>query len=272
MSRHGTDLGEALDALRSLGEGAGDPGTRERVLESLDRRGQHRRTLMSVAIVVGLSLTGTTAWGLISGWLPAVVRTITDEPPAKLTPPPPVEKRSAAAKKQRAPAPAVPPTVVVEPTVVEPPPVPVQPPPVVTPAVVARPRPRPPSVPEPAPEPSPPADLVAPPAAAPVAPAELRPVEAAPLAELRLYRVAHSAHFRGNDPERALKAWDAYLSEWPNGKLALEARWNRALVLVKLARVDAAMRALEPFAAGTAGGYRQAEARRLVEALRRGRR
>lgn len=81
-----------------------------------------------------------------------------------------------------------------------------------------------------------------------------------------LYRAAHQAHFGGGEPGRALAAWDAYLAAAPRGRFALEARYNRALCLVRLGRRSEARTALVPFAAHT-GGYRASEARELLEAI-----
>jgi TolA-binding protein len=86
---------------------------------------------------------------------------------------------------------------------------------------------------------------------------------------LALYRVAHAAHFVDHDPARALAAWDAYLGAAPNGAFAPEARYNRALSLVRLGRSQEARRALEPFANGAYGGYRKAEASALLERIER---
>ena len=81
------------------------------------------------------------------------------------------------------------------------------------------------------------------------------------------YLVAHRAHFGGGNPAAALQAWDRYLRLYPSGRFALEARYNRALCLVNLGRKAEAASALEPFARGAWGSYRQAEARALREAL-----
>jgi TolA-binding protein len=94
----------------------------------------------------------------------------------------------------------------------------------------------------------------------------LTPEEAAD-PTLALYRVAHTAHFVDHDPSRALSAWDAYLAAAPNGAFAPEAHYNRALSLVRLGRNSEARSALEPFANGSYGGYRQAEASALLERL-----
>ncbi|MBL9019343.1 MAG: hypothetical protein JNL83_34465 [Myxococcales bacterium] len=86
-------------------------------------------------------------------------------------------------------------------------------------------------------------------------------------AELAAYRTAHALHFRGTDLSAALTAWDALLAKFPSGRLAPEARFNRALLLVKLKRWADARAALAPFASAPAGSYRQREAHELLEAI-----
>jgi hypothetical protein len=85
-------------------------------------------------------------------------------------------------------------------------------------------------------------------------------------ADLALYRVAHEAHFVARDPSAALAAWDQYLAAQPQGRFALEARYNRAISLLRVGRRDEGLAALRVFADGTNGGYRQAEARRILDA------
>jgi TolA-binding protein len=82
-----------------------------------------------------------------------------------------------------------------------------------------------------------------------------------------LYRVAHRSHFVEHDFVSALRAWDAYLKDAPNGRFALEARYNRALCLVRLGRSAEAREALAPFANAKVGSYRQAEASALIDAI-----
>jgi TolA-binding protein len=84
-----------------------------------------------------------------------------------------------------------------------------------------------------------------------------------------LYRAAHELHFHGDDVPAALAAWDEYLAASPHGAFAIEARYNRALCLVKLGRLDEARTALAPFAAGEVApaGYRRDEAARLIERI-----
>ncbi len=83
-----------------------------------------------------------------------------------------------------------------------------------------------------------------------------------------LYRDAHDAHFVRKDPDAALAAWDRYLAAaGPSGRFTLEARYNRAITLVRLGRKTEAAAALRPFANGDYGGYRRDEARELLHTL-----
>jgi hypothetical protein len=86
-------------------------------------------------------------------------------------------------------------------------------------------------------------------------------------AEDRAYGRAHRAHFVDDAPARALAAWDAYLRAYPAGVFAPEARYNRAVCLVRLGRFAEAETALRPFARGGPGGYRREEALVLLEWL-----
>jgi hypothetical protein len=83
--------------------------------------------------------------------------------------------------------------------------------------------------------------------------------------EARAYGQAHVVHFIANAPAEALVLWDAYLRRYPRGTLVPEARFNRALCLLRLGRRDEALAALRPFAAGELGGYRQREAATLID-------
>jgi hypothetical protein len=98
---------------------------------------------------------------------------------------------------------------------------------------------------------------------APPAPAVVEDVDG------RLYARAHEAHFVQRNAAAALTAWDAYLVAQPDGRFALEAKYNRALCLVRLERLDEAKTALRPFRDGRFGSYRQVEAARLLGALER---
>ena len=83
-----------------------------------------------------------------------------------------------------------------------------------------------------------------------------------------LYRAAHEAHFRGGNPSAAIAAWDKYLAAAPNGRFAPEARFNRAMALLRAGRRAEGLSALEPFANGSFGGYRKQEAQRLLDAAK----
>ncbi len=85
-----------------------------------------------------------------------------------------------------------------------------------------------------------------------------------------LYRTAHDTHFRGGSPSAAIEAWDRYLAAAPRGRFAVEARYNRALALLKAGRRSEGLAALEPFASGSFGNYRRDEAQRLLGAARDG--
>jgi len=82
-----------------------------------------------------------------------------------------------------------------------------------------------------------------------------------------LYLEAHRAHFEQANYARALPAWEDYLRKAPSGRFALEARFNRAVCLIRLGRLSEARSALEPFADGRTGGYRQHEATELMDSL-----
>jgi tetratricopeptide (TPR) repeat protein len=141
-------------------------------------------------------------------------------------------------------------------------------------------------------EPEPPAETPAPPAEPPaVAPAPVPPPVSAPASSDRprrtppvparaaappspdadaLYRAAHQAHFARADYAQALALWDRYLAEAePGHRWTIEARYNRGIALYRLGQAERAREALEPFARGEYGGYRRADARRLLEALPR---
>jgi len=237
-------LDEAVGALRE--EGASDDAThrftRARVMASLHQKTVKRRTRLAFLLPIAAMFLATSAWGVSSGrarvWVEEIRTAIgfsTSEKAAAPLPATeaPTQRPRRAPDEQPEPAAAA----IEEPA-----------PPVVEEPVVEE-------KPKPAPETAP-------------APASAAP-DAGLDAELELYRAAHRAHFGGQDSARALAAWDAYLAKSPKGRFALEARYNRALCLVRLDRKAEARSALEPFARGAFGGYRKREAGELLEALGR---
>lgn len=288
-------LAAAAAAIRGADAEADGAATRLRVRRSLEARARGRRQLVSFVAASGVLLGGTLSWALATGRAGAVWRAIVD--PATVAPP---RARSAAIAPAQSPEDPrslpPPPAAPAPPTAPAPPPLPTAPAPPPPPAVpvtratpatpatlagepaeVARPAPRraDPVAAEPPPvgshgladRPS------APPAArgATAEPPRPAPAAARPSADEieALYRRAHELHFRTTDRVAALAAWDAYLAAEPRGRFVAEARYNRALLLVRLGRWDEASAALAPFARGEVeGGYRRAESAQLVERLR----
>lgn len=122
-------------------------------------------------------------------------------------------------------------------------------------------------------DPKPAIEIVVPPPAATTTTSEIvAPTPSAGSAEAptdphaALYEEAHRLHFAARDPARALAAWDRYLAVAPSGRFAPEARYNRALALVRLGRTAEARAALRPFLDGS---YRREEATKLYDALGR---
>ncbi len=82
------------------------------------------------------------------------------------------------------------------------------------------------------------------------------------------FQAAHALHFGGASPELALRAWDTYLSEFPEGRFVPEASWNRVICLLRLERREEARAVLERFARGAYGSVRREDAEQLLEATR----
>jgi hypothetical protein len=85
--------------------------------------------------------------------------------------------------------------------------------------------------------------------------------------EADVYARAHRLHFDGRNPAGALAAWDEYLRRYPDGRFAPDARYNRAIDLLRLQRWGDARAALQPFADGAYGGYHRDDARGLLRSL-----
>lgn len=82
-----------------------------------------------------------------------------------------------------------------------------------------------------------------------------------------VYRQAQHAQFKRGDLLAALSGYEKYLAMQPAGRFAVDARYNRALCLVRVGRAAEARHTLEEFAGGAFGGYRQADAADLLAAL-----
>lgn len=212
--------------------------TRARVMASLHQGKVKRRTRLAFLLPLAACLAAGTAWGAATGRLPAMFRAIGQA--VSYTAKPPESQSQAVPAQPREPAPAAP--------------------------VAAPPEP-PASEPAPQAEPAPPL-----PAAPKLEPAPKSAPSVGSSASFQdadgdLYRLAHEAHFTAQDYGRALLGWDAYLRAAPRGRLATEARFNRAICLLRLGRDAEAHTALEPFASGKLGGYRQSEAAQLLSEL-----
>jgi len=86
-------------------------------------------------------------------------------------------------------------------------------------------------------------------------------------ADLGVYQKAHQLHFHGGDPVQALAAWDAYLASYPRGTFAPEARFNRAVCMLRMGRRSEARSVLVTIAESSAGAYGRERARALLEAM-----
>lgn len=224
--------------------------TRARVMASLHQGKVRRRTRLAFILPIAACLAAGTAWGAATGRLPAVFHAVGQlvgySSRSSQTGPANQPQSSAASAAVARPAPQ---PVDAAPASPSSDAVPELAPSMAPAPVDARPAPV-----------EPPAS--AKPAATPSASAAL--VDA----DSELYRSAHEAHFTAHDYARALAGWNAYLQAAPRGRLVTEARYNRAICLLRLGRDAEARQALEPFASGQLG-YRQTEARELLEELSR---
>jgi hypothetical protein len=238
-------LARATRALReeTRDDDTGARFTRSRIMASVHERRVRRRTRLAFLLPIAATFLAASAWGAANGKLGQAVSALSEAiglAPAEPSPvaPAPAPARPRVAERIQAPAP--------KPELVEAPPLP---------------------APEPtAPEATPPTPArKAVPSGSVARPEGTAGSASDPAHEL--YRAAHRAHFVDRDSDRALRAWDAFLREAPNAALSLEARYNRALCLVRLQRHAEARNALRPFAEGRFGGYREAEAKKLLGAL-----
>jgi TolA-binding protein len=238
-------LREHARALRATRDGsfAGAAATRQRILVAAHRRKRGRRVLVVACASMATLLVLSTAWAELTGVLPRVmtlVRATESRAPHEngtaRAPSRPVAGTATATATATATGTA---TGTATPTVLDP---------------VSRPR----------------SEAVVASresGAARVRDASRLAVDTDAAVEESAYEAAHRAHFTERDPAKALRGWDAYLAAYPDGRFALEARYNRALALVRLGRSEDARAALGPFAEGRYGTYRRTEARELLNAL-----
>jgi len=95
------------------------------------------------------------------------------------------------------------------------------------------------------------------------------PVKRAPALDpaLSIYQSAHRSQFRASDCNAAVQGYAEYLNVAPSGSFAVDARYNRAVCLIKLGRTSEALTILKPFSEGRYGSYRQKRAGKLLEAF-----
>jgi hypothetical protein len=239
--------------------------TRARILSSAEKQARSRRSLwlrlsfgFASVFVVG------TALARFGEYLPVVREVIaavrgaraasTDRPEARG---PVTDPRHAAAKSAQQPAPAREPVALPAPAPAR------ETAPTALPDSLAAPRPQPVSLARPTRTKSAPKAPVVPVAAVGTAP-QPGSAESAELALFRRAQALHLAH-----ASEALAAWDDYLRVAEHGVLVPEAKYNRALCLIRLGRNAEARAALEPFARGDFHAYRRREAAALLAALPR---
>lgn len=261
------DLNAAFRSIRDTYDGTNPEAstTLHRALFRTRARERKSRFTRWVVIPIAAVLAASTAWAGVTGKLTPAAIAVLESFHAERTQPAPSHPVAAAPAASAAPSPAPieetpevsePPTAPVVETVAPPPPAPV----VVASAAAPRPTPNPPSAPS-----AEPARAVEPPETQ----AQPAPSASAPDPHAALFAEAHRLHFIDRDPARALAAWDRYLAVAPDGRFSPEARYNRALSLVRLGRRAEAQAELAAFANGTYGSYRRDEAKALLDALTR---
>lgn len=282
------DLRGAFRAVKDSYDGASPTAdlTLQRALFASRRNAKKRRLTQWVLVPIAAALFASTAWAGATGRLAPVVDTVrevlhAEAPPAAVA----AATSSMATNAPTNAAPSPPPTQpATEPTTEPPDAAPIADEPAPARVVADAPAPAPPplaATPAPDRAPQPAIGSVEPrsharPAitatsstsrdAHASAPAPRAPAPRADDPNAQLFEDAHRIHFLERDPARALAAWDRYLAAAPNGSLAPEARYNRALALIRLDRTAEARAVLEEFARGS---YRSAEARALLDALAR---
>ena len=85
-------------------------------------------------------------------------------------------------------------------------------------------------------------------------------------ADTRDFKDAYRIHDHGA-PAASIEAFDRYLRMHPTGRFVPEARYARAVALVRAGRTEDARRALTAFAEAPAGSYRREDAARVLRTL-----
>jgi hypothetical protein len=253
LLKRSTDALRKETALPELRSGL----TRARLLDNAakaqKKRGNPLRWIAPFVLTLG---AGTALAHVTHQYFPEVWNAVVPEALERSVPEEEVVRRAQKPKKKAITAPApvapvpAPPPVIETPVVPEPELAVVQP---EAPKPARGKRAHAPAIAQPA-EPEPPVLAITP---KPEAPAES--------AELSLFRRAQRLHTAKD--KGAIAAWDDFLRVAPKSPLATEARYNRALGLIRAGRSDDARKALAPFARGDMGGYRQREAAELIDAL-----
>lgn len=98
-------------------------------------------------------------------------------------------------------------------------------------------------------------------------PALSEPPEPPSEPEIAAFRAANDLDIKQRNLGAALSAYRVYLRDYPAGRFVPEARYNSAIILIKLGKRDEARRELTPFASGKYGAHRQARAAKLLQGL-----
>ena len=85
-------------------------------------------------------------------------------------------------------------------------------------------------------------------------------------ADTRDFKDAYRIHDSGS-PAASIEAFDRYLRLHPAGRFVPEARYARAVALVRAGRIEEARHALTAFADAPAGSYRREDAARVLRTL-----
>lgn len=229
------ETGDTALALRSDRDSDGD-GTLARVMHTVRRRKRRRRLAGALVLQLAFAMAAAGVWAATTGRLSAVWHRLGRQPPSPSLRQPPARHQAVKPGPQWEPIgrPASPAAAPAPPPAVSP-----------APAVVRSARPIEHRVARSAPPPS------------------------ATLAD-DIYQQAHQAHFVRRDFAAALSGWDRYLALPSPPRFAVEARYNRAIALLRLGRRSEAADALRPFSSGDYGAYRRSEARALIEAIAAG--